>query len=244
MKNGKAAGVDGLPLEFWKLDSLSTVLLHFCNATLNGERPDEWGLSCIVPVPKKGDLTKVDNYRGISLTQVAAKLYNRLILNRIRPEIDQKLRFNQNGFRPSRSTSSQVLALRRLVEEVNNHNVEAVLTFIGFKEAFDSINRESMFKILLAYGIPDKHVNAIQIMYTNNRANVMTSEGETEFFDVVTGVLQGDPLAPYLFIVVLDYALRTAITSEDGVTIEKRRSRRHHTEKLADLDFADDISYK
>ena len=242
MKPGKAAGLDGLPLEFWKVESHLDRLLHFCNLTLNGERPPEWGLSSIVPVPKKGDLTKVDNYRGISLTQVAAKLYNRLILNRIRPEIDDKLRFNQNGFRPSRSTSSQVLALRRLVEEVNNHKVEAVLTFIDFKKAFDSVNRKTMFKILLAYGIPEKLVNAIKIMYTNNRAMVMTSEGETDFFEVVTGVLQGDPLAPYLFILVLDYALRTAVTANDGFTIEKRRSRRHQADNIADLDFADDIA--
>jgi len=182
MKSGKAAGLDELPLEFWKLDSLQDHLLRFCNATLNGDRPLEWGLSAIVPVPKKGDLTKVDNYRGISLTQVAAKFYNRLILNRIRPEIDRILRFNQNGFRPSRSTSSQVLALRRLIEEVKNHNIEAVITFIDFRKAFDSVNRKKMFKILSAYGISQKLVDAIEIMYTNNRATVLTSEGETETF--------------------------------------------------------------
>ena len=242
MKSGKASGLDGLPLEFWSIDGLFEFLLQFCNETLNGNRPDEWGLSSIVPVPKKGDLTSVDNYRGISLTQVAAKVYNRLILNRIRPEMDQILRFNQNGFRPSRSTSSQVLALRRLVEEIRNHNAEAVLTFIDFRKAFDSIDRKTMFKILLAYGIPEKIVNAIEIMYTNNRATVMTSDGETDYFEVITGVLQGDPLAPYLFILVLDYALRKSIKDDDGFTIEKRRSRRHPGICIADLDFADDIS--
>ena len=48
---------------------------------LGGNRPKEWGLSGIVPVPKKGNLTIPDNYRDISLTQVAAKVYNQLLLN-------------------------------------------------------------------------------------------------------------------------------------------------------------------
>jgi len=63
-----------------------------------------------------------------------------------------------------------------------------------------------------------------------------------KLFDVITGILQGDPLAPYLFIIVLDFALRVAINDMDGVTIRKRRSRRYPAEFLADLDFADDIA--
>ena len=79
------------------------------------------------------------------------------------------------------------------------------MTFIDFRKGFfDSIDRKTMFKIFLAFGIPEKIVNAIEIMYTNNRAMVMTSDGETDYFDVITGVLQGDLLAPYLFTLVLD----------------------------------------
>ena len=73
--------------------------------------------------------------------------------------MNQILRFNQNGFRPLRSTSSQILAFRRrLVEEVTNYKAEAVLTFIDLRKAFDSIDKKTMFKVLLAYGIPEKIV--------------------------------------------------------------------------------------
>ena len=71
MKNGKAPGLDGLPPEFWKLPKVKKNLLPFCNKTYNGNRPKEWGLSGITPILKKGNLTITDNYRGISLTQVA-----------------------------------------------------------------------------------------------------------------------------------------------------------------------------
>ena len=180
------------------------------NATLEGNSPPEWGLSGIVLVPKKGDLTIPDNYRGISLSQTAAKVYNRLLLNRIRPEVEKILRPNQSGFRPLRSTASQILALRRLIEEIRNHQKEAAIIFIDFRKAFDSVDRPTMFKILHAYGIPEETINAIKIMYEDTSAVVLTPEGESDSFSVNTGVLQGDPLAPYLFIIVLDYALRTA----------------------------------
>ncbi|XP_038055810.1 uncharacterized protein LOC119727814 [Patiria miniata] len=162
MKLGKAPGLDNIPIEVWRLPKLKKYLTRFCNATLEGNRPPEWGFSGIVPVPKKGDLTIPDNYRGISLSQTAAKVYNRLLLNRIRPEVEKILRPNQSGFRPLRSTSSQILALRRLIEEIRNHQKEAAIIFIDFCKAFDSVDRPTMFKILHAYGIPEETTNAIK----------------------------------------------------------------------------------
>jgi len=100
---------------------------------------------------KKGDLTKTDNYRGISLSQIRAKVYNRCLLNRIRTIIDKLLRPNQNGIRQGRSTSSHVLALCRIVEELKYAKKETVISFIDFRKAFDSINRDRMFLILKAY---------------------------------------------------------------------------------------------
>lgn len=242
MKNGKAPGLDGLPPEFWKLPKVKKSLRKFCNATYIGNRPKEWGISGLTPIPKKGDLKKTDNYRGISLTQVASKIFNRCLLNRIRPVIDEVLRPNQNGFRQGRSTTSHILALRRIVEELKNYDKEAILTFIDFRKAFDSIDRVKMFLILEAYGIPPDVVKAIKVTYEETSAIVITPEGETNAFTINTGVLQGDPLAPFLFIICLDYALRFSITESDGLTLNRRRSRRHPAEVIADLDYADDIA--
>jgi hypothetical protein len=82
-------------------------------------------------------------------------------------------------------------------------------------------------------------------MYTNTRAKVVSPDGETELFDITGGVLQGDTLAPFLFIIVLDYALRKAMNGKEeelGFTITPRKLSRHPKEVLADLDFADDIA--
>ena len=245
LKLGKAAGPDEIPPEVFKYCDFDEICLDFCNrALLENDKPDLWSYMNIIPVPKSGDLSNTNNYRGISLICIIAKLYNRLILNRIRSVIDPKLRYNQNGFRPKRTTVAQVLALRRIIEGVKANHLPAVLTFIDFSKAFDSIHRGKMIKILKAYGIPPTLLRAIEAMYTNTKAKVVSPDGETELFDITAGVLQGDTLAPFLFVIVLDYAMRKATNGREeelGFTITPRKSRRHPKEVLADLDFADDI---
>ena len=166
-----------------------------------------------------------------------------MILNRIKPHIDSKLRVNQNGFRTGRSTSSQVLALRRLIEGIKSKNLTAVMTFVDFRKAFDSVHRGKLMQILYAYGIPNEMVSAINILYTNTMAQILFPDGDTSFFEILSGVLQGDTLAPYLFIVCLDYAMRIATTDKQlGFTLKKARSRRHPAVTVTDADFADDIA--
>ena len=100
-------------------------------------------------------------------------------------------------------------------------------------------------QILRAYGIPPNLLRAIEKMYSGTKAKIVTPDGETELFDITAGVLQGDTLAPFLFIIVLDYAMRKALGDDEkdlGFTLTPRRSRRHPKEVLSDLDFADDIA--
>ena len=89
--------------------------------------------------------------------------------------------------------------------------------------------------------IPPKLVDAIKIMYEKNSAIFLTQKGETEFFEVITSLLQGDTLAPFLFVTVLDFALRKSINT-DGIMLIRRQKCHHPPIHLADLDFADDIA--
>ena len=65
--------------------------------------------------------------------------------------------------------------------------------------------------ILLAYGLPKETVAVIMILDRNTKVKVRSPDGDTEYFDIVAGVLQGDTLAPYLFVICLDYVLRASI---------------------------------
>ena len=123
-------------------------------------------------------------------------------------------------------------------------NKEITLCFVDFRKAFDSISREVMFEILPLYGIPSILVEAIKSLHNNTSATIISPDGETESFNISAGVLQGDTLAPFLFVVVLDYVLRLSLDSmnEKGMMIKPRRSRRYPAEYLTDLDFADDLA--
>lgn len=243
---GKAFGDDGISPEVMKRVDLDEIILKFCNDALTkGEIPDQWKLSNIIPVPKKGDLTKTDNYRGISLTSIVCKTLNRMVLNRIKPRLEEVLRDNQNGFRPGRSTTSHILALRRIIEGAKAKNLKATMVFIDFKKAFDSVHRGLLMKILRSYGIPDTIVRLIDNVYTGTVAKVLTAEGCTEVFDILAGVLQGDTLAPYLFIIVIDYIMTVAIDdneTEHGFTLKPAQSRRVVSETVTDVEFADDVA--
>ena len=102
IKNGKA--VDEIPVEIWKISKFQKILLFSCNKVYEQNTISIWNKGCIIPLPKKGDLTSKNNYRGITLTCKAAKIYNLMLLNSIIPEVDKILRKNQNGFRTNRST--------------------------------------------------------------------------------------------------------------------------------------------
>ena len=101
-----------------------------------------------------------------------------------------------------------------------------------------------MEQILLAYGLPKEAVAAITILYWNTKVKVRSPDGDTEYFDIVAGVLQGGTLAPYLFIICLDYVLRTSIDKirENCFELTKKRSRRYPPKTITDADYADDIA--
>ena len=90
----------------------------------------------IPPFPKKDDLGLAKNYWGITLTSIGAKIYNSLLPNRIEPKIDNILRKNQNGFRRNRSTTSQILTIRRILEGVRAKNEQATILSVDFTKAF------------------------------------------------------------------------------------------------------------
>ena len=82
------------------------------------------------------------------------------------------------------------------------------------------------------------------ILYRNTKVKIRSPDGDTEYFDIVAGVLQGDTLAPYLFIICQDYVLRTSIDKikENGFELTKKRSRRYPATTITDADYADDIA--
>jgi exonuclease III len=243
----KATGSDGIPTAAYS-SSIAPLLLDVMNGVLaGGPAPPEWLESEIVPIYKKGAANDPANYRGISLMQTAAKLFDRILLLRIREQVSTKLLNFQNGFRPSRGTTEHVLALRTIIDACRSRKKNVVIIFVDFAKAFDSVSRPAMAKILTMYGVPESITRAILALYDGTRARVRTEDGATDLFDTTAGVLQGDTLAPFLFVLILDFVLRTAFPDNtDFFEWRPRQGTRTRTTRAAlyvgILAFADDLA--
>ena len=93
-------------------------------------------------------------------------------------------------------------------------------------------------------GLLKKTVADIMMLCRNTKVKVRSPDGDTDDFDIVTGVLQGDTLAPYLFIICLDFVLRTSIVKikDNGFKLSKERNRRYPAQTITGANYADDIA--
>ena len=118
-------------------------------------------------------------------------------------------------------------------------NTTASLVFIDFSKAFDTLHRSSIPVILSQYNVPKCLISDIIQMYSDTSACVSTELGSTEWFKTTSGVLQGDTLSPYLFIVLLDYALKKTLQDDAGFVVRKRNGSQHHAIHIGVLAYAD-----
>jgi len=239
LRNGKATGPDDIPAEALKADiDTTTELLYTLFGKIWDEEkvPADWKEGYLIKLPKKGDLSNCSNYRGITLLSVPGKVFNRVILERIKDAVDSKLRDQQAGFRKNRSCADQIATLRIIIEQSLEWNTSVYINFVDYEKAFDSVNRETLWQLLRHYGIPNKMVNLIKNSYDGICCRVLHEGQLTRQFEVKTGVRQGCLLSPFLFLLVIDWIMMT--------TTRQRRNGIQWTlwEQLDDLDFADDLA--
>ena len=216
-EKGRSPGCDAVVAQALQYGgpAVTERLQVICNEVFNGGTPPaQWRRNEIIPIPKKRT-NQMTNFRGISLMSLSAKIFNRLLLNRIYDEVNLKLRPFQAGFRRGMSCAEQIPTRRRITEGFFQKQLPVIVTFVDFSKAFDSIKRSAMWAILAHYGIPVKVINAIKALYTNSTSCVKVGGQRTSHFPVRTGVLQGDTLAHFLFVIVLDlYFTAEVVLSE------------------------------
>ncbi|XP_073695611.1 uncharacterized protein [Garra rufa] len=239
LKNGKAAGPDNIPAEVLKVDqdTVAEMLYPLFEKIWEEEEiPNDWKEGYLIKLPKKGDLSNCNNYRGITLLSVPGKVFNRILLERIKDAVDQQLRDEQAGFRQNRSCTDQIATLRIIVEQSLEWNTPLYINFVDYEKAFDSVDRGTLWKLLRHYGIPAKVVNLIKSSYEGITCRVIHKGQLTNSFQVKTGVRQGCLLSPSLFLIAIDWIMMT--------TTRERRTGIQWTlwSQLEDLDFADDLA--
>ena len=166
LNNGKAAGPDGIPAEAMKAaQEVSMEVFHpLFEKIWNEEQvPSDWKEGFIVKLPKKGDLSQCKNYRGIMLLSTPGKIFNRIILDRMKTAVDELLRDHQAGFRKDRSCPDQIAALRIIVEQSLEWKSSLYINFIDFEKAFDSVDTQHQAGFRKDRSCPDQ-IAALRII--------------------------------------------------------------------------------
>ena len=182
--------------------------------------PDKWKNSIIVSIPKKGNSSSLENQRGVAKSCAFAKLTNKLLLARIRDIIEPQLLGVQSGFRAGRSTVEQTMAPRYILDMCRVSKRMTTIIFFDFCTASDSIDRRAISIVLSKYGVSELLIANVMQFHIGTSAVVATAHGNTEYFSITSGVLQGDSLAPFLFITLLDYVLRETLLDNIDASVD------------------------
>jgi hypothetical protein len=254
LKSNKASGADEIRAELFKAGGevievwLSRLLRLIW---IQRKVPEEWLRAIIIPLFKKGARNKCENWRGISLLCIACKILAQVILTRVVNIVDKHLDEAQAGFRKGRGCVDQIFCLRSIAEKTRDKCLQLWLCFIDLKAAYDTVNREGLWKILGEYGISKHLIELIEAMYQGTVAQVKMDNELSQEFKIKTGLRQGCLLSPCLFNIYMDYVVK--ITLKDlmdmGVKIKYRmpdgRSRDGTLvageEMVSILMYADDI---
>lgn len=255
IKNRKAPGKDGIPIELLKVGGRPLAeWLHeiICDVWEQEVMIKDWTEAILIRLYKnKGDKRICDNYRGISLLVVAEKVFARILLNRVQRMLDKKLLEEQAGFRAGRSTLDQVFILRTVMERSREFNQPLHICFIDLQKAYDSVDRQTLWRISRAYGISDKMIRMIRLLYEDTRAKVRIDGDLSTDIQMKTGVKQGCLLSPILFNIYIDFVMRQVLQQAgvEGITMSYRLGDLWYSEngngedvKLLSLMYADDIA--
>ena len=236
MKNNKAEGRDNIPAEVWKVLGEVGVkeLTELCRIIYDdGQWPDEFLKTIMVPIPKKENATECSDYRTISLIPHVSKVMLRILTRRIEGRSGNYVGKSQFGFRKGVGTRDAVGVIRMLVERTLEHDGEIYICFVDFEKAFDRVSWMKMLNILKDLGVDWRDRRLIANLYMRQEVMVRIDGKCTEAVKIGRGVRQGCLISPILFSIYAEAMMCEALEDiQDGIKVGGC--------SLPDVRFADD----
>lgn len=194
--------------------------------------PTYWSRSILVPLPKVPRPTAPTELRGISIQPTLKRLFSACICRRLYKfcEIHCLLPPSQSGFRPGHRTTSNIFILRCLIERSMAERKPLFAASVDIAKAFDKVNRALLWRKLKSWGICGDLIDMVKVLYADPTVTVKLDLKFSDFIRSTSGVLQGDPLSPLLFIL---YIADAPITSWTDPTLNGIR--------ISGLLLADDL---
>ena len=187
-----------------------------------GITPPTWLQSHTILLYKKGDPTLLENYRPITLAKSIYKLWTTCIVILATDYIEFRkiLSPEQEGFRVERSCMRAITHLGLCIEDAHTHHKDIVLCYLDFKGAFPSADHAQLVRILSFLGLPEDFITIITNLYTGATTEFITPHGHTPPIGIRRGTLQGDPLSPLLFDLMIEPLVRWLTASNIGYDIK------------------------
>ncbi|XP_049316314.1 potassium voltage-gated channel protein Shal isoform X2 [Bactrocera dorsalis] len=173
LKNNKVAGADGLPAELFKHGGEELIRsMHqlLCKIWSDESMPNDWNLSVLCPIHKKGDPTICANYRGIILLNIAYMVLSSVLCERLKPTVNKLIGPYQCGFRPGKSTTDQIFTMRQILEKTRERRIDTHHLFVDFKVAFNSMKRSCLYAAMSEFCISAKLIRLCKLTLSNTKS--------------------------------------------------------------------------
>ncbi|KAJ9555354.1 hypothetical protein OSB04_009968 [Centaurea solstitialis] len=203
----KSPGLDGFTTgflkKFWDIikEDLMAVLDWFWEKESLGNGCNS---SFITLIPKNQNPIGLNDFRPISLVGVVYKVIAKVLAERMKVVMGSIISDVQSAFLKGRSILDGVLIANETVNYIKGLKRKALIFKVDFEKAYDSVNWNFLLEVLESMGFGQKWRNWIRACLTTSRISVLVNGSPTEEFRMETGIRQGDPLAPFLFLVVAE----------------------------------------